>query len=214
MKTAHHCIDFAKKRVKNVLPLQTRGVVLLTYYRSGSSLVGELFNQHPDVFYHFEPLFPYSGDCSDQPAYKKEKVNLIGNILECYMPNWRVLFQKMAPKEMISNDRQCLHTGACFRQNSKDLCYSGMCPRGITTVRPPIRKELQCIQCGPLNLDLIDNLCRLRKVTAIKTIRICDLTWLDELLHSDTFDLKVVHLIRDPRAIARSRRSIPGKVPT
>ena len=210
MKTTHPLIDFAFKNVKNVLPLQTRGVVLLTYYRSGSSFVGELFNQHPDVFYHFEPLFPYSGDCSDEPAYKSEKVNLIEGILKCDMPNWRVLFQKMATRPMQNNDNTCLQTGACFRHKSRDLCSTNMCPWGVSKSL----SQTACLKCGPLNLERMDNSCRLKKVTAIKTIRICDLTWLDELLHSDSFDLKVVHLIRDPRAIARSRRSISGSVLT
>ena len=35
---------------------QPKGVVLLAYYRGGSSFLGELMNQNPDVFYVFEPL--------------------------------------------------------------------------------------------------------------------------------------------------------------
>ena len=42
----------------------------------------------------------------------------------------------------------------------------------------------------------------------MKTIRICDLTWLDGLMSADDFNLKIIHLIRDPRAVARSRLSI------
>nr|KAG5691705.1 hypothetical protein BaRGS_029470 [Batillaria attramentaria] len=33
-------------------------LILLTYMRSGSTFAGDLFNQHPDVFYVFEPLRP------------------------------------------------------------------------------------------------------------------------------------------------------------
>ena len=65
--------DFTMRHT-SVIPRQKSGVVLLTYYRSGSSFLGQLFNQHPDVFYHFEPLFPYSRDCSASPAFKTEKV--------------------------------------------------------------------------------------------------------------------------------------------
>ena len=46
-------------------------------------------------------------------------------------------------------------------------------------------------------------------MTAIKTIRICQLNWLEELFKNEKFDLKVIHLIRDPRAIAQSRRALP-----
>ena len=32
-------------------------LIILTYLRSGSSFTGGLFDQHPDVFYVFEPLY-------------------------------------------------------------------------------------------------------------------------------------------------------------
>ena len=35
---------------------ETAKVIILTYSRSGSSFLGELFNQHPRGFYTFEPL--------------------------------------------------------------------------------------------------------------------------------------------------------------
>jgi hypothetical protein len=31
-------------------------VILLTYHRGGSSFLGEIFAQNPEVFYWFEPL--------------------------------------------------------------------------------------------------------------------------------------------------------------
>ena len=31
-------------------------VIILAYQRTGSSFLGELFNQNPDAFYWFEPL--------------------------------------------------------------------------------------------------------------------------------------------------------------
>ena len=33
-----------------------KAVIISAFMRSGSSLVGEVFNNHPDVFYSFEPL--------------------------------------------------------------------------------------------------------------------------------------------------------------
>ena len=84
--------DFSTKK-SETLAKQSNGVVLLTYYRSGSSFLGQILNQHPDVFYHFEPLFPFSRDCSgDTPAFKNEKVENIERILRCDMPNWREIF--------------------------------------------------------------------------------------------------------------------------
>ena len=35
----------------------TTKLILLTYMRSGSSFAGEIFNNHPEVFYVYEPLW-------------------------------------------------------------------------------------------------------------------------------------------------------------
>ncbi|CAG5113402.1 Oidioi.mRNA.OKI2018_I69.chr2.g7513.t1.cds [Oikopleura dioica] len=193
--------DFAIKHGSG-LRKQTKGTVLLTYYRSGSSFLGQLFNQHPDVFYHFEPLFPYSRDCSsDSPAFKKEKIENLERILSCDMPNMRNLTQKIQHfNPNLYNSRLCLLTGACFRFNSLSLCDPRLCP-------PMPGGELKCSSCGPLNLELTDDLCREKEMTVVKTIRICNGSWLDSI--SKSMSLKVVHLIRDPRAIAKSRLSIP-----
>ena len=37
-------------------PIQNQ-LVIYTRFRSGSSFVGEIFKQHPDVFYLFEPIY-------------------------------------------------------------------------------------------------------------------------------------------------------------
>ena len=34
-------------------------VIILTYMRSGSTFTGSLFNQHPQVFYYYEPLWTF-----------------------------------------------------------------------------------------------------------------------------------------------------------
>ena len=78
-----------------------------------------------------------------------------------------------------------------------DLCNPELCPP------PPLGAHpVQCGKCGPLNLEVTDHLCRQRKLTAVKTIRICEADWLSDI--KAKMDLKIVHLIRDPRALWRS----------
>ena len=36
---------------------QTVQILILTYMRSGSSLTGDIMQQSPESYYHFEPLF-------------------------------------------------------------------------------------------------------------------------------------------------------------
>ncbi|XP_046559232.1 uncharacterized protein LOC124268237 [Haliotis rubra] len=50
------CVDlFEELQTKNH-QLPRTNVIILTYMRSGSTLTGEMFSQHPDVFYVFEPM--------------------------------------------------------------------------------------------------------------------------------------------------------------
>ena len=46
---------------------ETKKIVLVTYFRGGSTFLGELFNQNRKVFYWFEPL------AAHLTAYKKAK---------------------------------------------------------------------------------------------------------------------------------------------
>ena len=62
-----------------------KAIVLITMYRAGSTFFGELFNQNPDIFYHFEPLtlFGY-----DQPNME-HKLRMLKEILvDCRSPKY------------------------------------------------------------------------------------------------------------------------------
>ena len=96
--------------------------------RSGSSFLGQIFNQHPDVFYHFEPLYPFWNKCgsSEKKLFKKEKINVLEDVLKCDMPNWRHLFSKMPARPLIETELMCIYTGACFRTNSRGKFYHSL----------------------------------------------------------------------------------------
>ncbi|XP_013784571.1 carbohydrate sulfotransferase 1-like [Limulus polyphemus] len=68
---------------------EKKKVILLSYLRSGSTFLGEMFNQHPSVFYYFEPLYlldhpgAYSGI---QPLFRSKvpkALKLLNRILDC-----------------------------------------------------------------------------------------------------------------------------------
>ena len=58
MKTNEIKINATTKTIENVQDSihKPKAVIISAFMRSGSSLVGEVFNSHPDVFYSFEPL--------------------------------------------------------------------------------------------------------------------------------------------------------------
>ena len=50
-------------------------VIIVTFMRSGSTFLGELFNVHDDVFYMFEPLHPWSSSgCAQSTLGDRMKV--------------------------------------------------------------------------------------------------------------------------------------------
>jgi len=57
----------------------------------GSSFFGELLNQHPDVFYVFEPLILVSQlyRCDDDVAIKKQ---ILKDLSQCNTPNWMQIY--------------------------------------------------------------------------------------------------------------------------
>ncbi|CAH1773430.1 unnamed protein product [Owenia fusiformis] len=64
-------------------------IVIFTYWRSGSTFVSELFSQHPDVFYMYEPL--RACDCSKHCDHPKDNTIIqnayIKDILNCDFDN-------------------------------------------------------------------------------------------------------------------------------
>ncbi|XP_063288362.1 carbohydrate sulfotransferase 5-like [Pelobates fuscus] len=67
--------------------------------------------------------------------------------------------------------------------------------------------NLNCsLGCRHNPLKNIENVCRNHSHMAIKTVRILDLKVLIPLLQDPKLDLRIVHLVRDPRAVASSRQ--------
>lgn len=180
-----------------VLPKQKRGIFLQTNYRSGSTFLGQLFNQHPNAFYTFEPLYPWT-DCSSQID---ERLKVIKGALQCdFVPAVDVYGSLISEPRKQSPDIKCLTDNFCFRSKTKDLCSKEFCPSG--------RRSGQCERCGPLHLPRLNHFCRQHDVAVTKVIRLCDLTSMKSIMEDPSMDVKIIHLIRDPRGMINSRFKI------
>jgi len=208
---AHDAYKSYLAKRETPLPLQTKVVIILTNHRSGSSFVGELFNQHPDVFYMFEPLYGtavgYGTDCEPQA----EQLEILKSWSQCIVPDWKKIYSRLDPKyqKLVNRFRlqNCINQQFCFRTFTKELCEPNHCIRSKINHRYPHNCERDC---GSLNINLVENECRQKSMVALKLIRFCDINMLKQLIDIG-LDLKVIHLIRDPRGIANSRLNL--KVP-
>ncbi|CAK8671748.1 unnamed protein product [Clavelina lepadiformis] len=188
--------NYYKKEIP-LLPQQKTGIILVTNYRSGSTFLGELFNQHPDSFYIFEPLFPFTGGCEvREPA----KAKLLYQLLKCEFPEMLDVYTQVKGKlRRGGEDVKCLVDNFCFKFKTKEMCERDLCP---------FWSFGNCQKCGSVHLPRAMNACREKKMTVVKTIRLCDIMNLRPLLGDPELDFKIIHLIRDPRGIESSRSKI------
>ncbi|XP_066561829.1 carbohydrate sulfotransferase 1 [Amia ocellicauda] len=180
-------------------------IILFATTRSGSSFTGQLFNQHPDIFYLFEPLYhvqqAFTNSSTrlrkilDRRALLGAYRDLLQNLYNCdfyFLEN----YIKPEPKDHV--------TSSFFRRGSNSaLCSPPVCEESRDAQDSD---EFWCSKkCRTLNLTLASKACQDRGYMAIKTVRIPEIKDLRILSEDPRLNLKIVHLVRDPRGILASR---------
>ncbi|XP_016116433.1 carbohydrate sulfotransferase 3-like [Sinocyclocheilus grahami] len=177
-------------------------ILLLATTRTGSSFVGEFFNQQgSSMFYLFEPLWHVermltveSGGTNASvagPAYR----DVLRQLLLC---DFSLL------ESFIEPPAQDHVTAALFRrESSRSLCEDPVCT-------PLVRKVFEryhCRErrCGPLNLTLAAQSCMQKQHRVIKSVRVRQLETLRPLAEDSRLDMTFIQLVRDPRAVLASR---------
>ena len=74
----------------------TKAVLLVSQCRSGSSILGELFNQRVNVSYFYEPLYPFrKKDCFQTPVSLKESsVAALKSMIKCDFTKLSQLYEE------------------------------------------------------------------------------------------------------------------------
>ena len=99
-----------------------KSIVLIAFHRSGSSFTGELLNQHPDVFYSYEPLTYINGGGSN---FQRERLEAVKNISKCVLPNFSV--DKSIVTNQDENIDYYIKGNFVFRTKSRRLCSGQFC---------------------------------------------------------------------------------------
>lgn len=176
-------------------------VLILAQPRTGSSFLGRLFNQHPGVFYLYEPLHPFSMFQTLNYVTEKGHATLVASFLRslsrCSLNGYQDYFSFISHSG-LSNPH--------FRLSSKSLSSPPLCKSEATTFdnQSEILKK-----CPPLNAKTVSLVCASKRFIAAKilTPRLPEeiLKELFEQFHSQAkTQIKSIQLVRDPRAMVWS----------
>ncbi|KAM4722258.1 carbohydrate sulfotransferase 1 [Rhinophrynus dorsalis] len=181
-------------------------ILILATTRSGSSFVGQLFNQHSDIFYLFEPLYHVQYTLipkiiqTKSPADRRVMLGASRDLLRSlYDCDLYFLENYIKPQPVNHTTDKLFRRGA-----SKALCSLPVCDSLEST--DVYLDEGECgKKCGSLNLTLAMESCKDHGHVAIKTVRVPQVSDLRALVEDPRLNLKIIQLVRDPRGILASR---------
>ncbi|KAI8491869.1 Carbohydrate sulfotransferase 1 [Branchiostoma belcheri] len=69
-------------------PVSKIAALILSYSSDESLILGEMFNQHPDFFYMFEPLHPLEVAARSRNTTDRLKVRILHDVISCNFSAW------------------------------------------------------------------------------------------------------------------------------
>lgn len=149
--------------------------LVVSSWRSGSSFFGSILGSHPATFYHFEPLIT----SRDKIKTEQERELAVTMLRELFNCNYAA--------EELEDYLERARTTTFMHQNNKRLWWVSDVDR--TLFRKPA---------------FLSNFCSLFPIHVAKVVRL-PLEVAEPLLEEQSLSLKVVLLVRDPRAVVESR---------
>lgn len=187
--------DAEEDRAANTSRAKTH-IYLHATWRTGSSFLGELFNQHPDVFYLYEPMWTMW-----QALYPGDAGSLQGAVRDMMNSLFRCDFSVLSLYAGTAN----ISTSFIFGwKTNKVICSEPLCDAYKRHEVGLVQGDL-CAKCAHRDIKDLERECKKYPVVVIKDVRVLDLGVLVPLVRDPTLNLHIIQLFRDPRAVHNSR---------
>ncbi|XP_069490917.1 carbohydrate sulfotransferase 5-like [Ambystoma mexicanum] len=169
-------------------------LLILSSWRSGSTFVGQLFNQNPSVFYLSEPAKAIWATMSDRShSFLQQPMRDLLKAL--FLCNLSALKPYLTRSEFVSDIYDW--------SSSRALCSPPTCDKfqGLN-----LEAGQECYHvCHLTPFERAEKACLTYNHIVVKEVRFFDLKVLFPLLMDPQINLQIIHLVRDPRAILASR---------
>jgi len=156
-----------------------KNLIIVSPARGGSSFFGALFNSNPQVMYIYEPLYSAFAKRKEPKNYKQTCINVIDSFFKC---NFNSISQGIL-SDFSSN---------FYRSTSIALSRKYL---------PQISNTLLSKACNTYNHTVIKILSSRMPSESFGTLK-------ELFQQQNRYDVKLVHLVRDPRAVVFSRVKI------
>lgn len=174
----YHLISKNYKLLPVIKKEKVKRILLVTYFRGGSTFLGDILQQNWKTFYHFEPLHLMSSNSRIDKNETKEALHLLSNLFRCnFSATNRYNRWASIRKHQFLFKRNKFLWSTCSR-------YSVLC----------------------FNSQYLTNICIRSSVQVMKVTRLHLKDALTFLKNNSDLNIKLIYLSRDPRGIISSRK--------
>lgn len=165
--------------------------IIVTTWRSGSTFLGAILNSMPGNYHHFEPLVNYGITVVRGPPYDEQAIYQLKQLLHCNYSNLNEYVNFGAKHKFV------------YSYNTRLWNYCYLHPGHPNKTRMIQRQPDDPRFCS--NANFLSSFCRLFPLQSMKILRL-RLALAEQLLEDPTLNVRIVFLVRDPRAMMSSRK--------